>query len=307
MERVVTAFSKLQTVLADGGERWACAGGEWQIVEADDADFSGDADAKPFTLAQNTDSDQIVSAEDRGDALIDQSAGIIFGGIGNVVAVRHGFFTERKCVRGHTFNIGLTTLLRDHGIAGTVDEADMRMSKAHQMRDGVVDPFIAVRADGADEGILADIVIKKNRRDAGSVKLLHPGILQGEADHKAADVGVFEHVGVIALRLLKFGSYRNDGNIVLLAVGDLAETENDIVTELVGCFIVHVFYKDTELFVVPAAHLLGCITHFNRGVQNGLTKGFADVACAVESLGNSADRYAKPVGDVFDCYHRYLP
>lgn len=307
MERVVTAFSKLQTVLADGGERRARAGGDRQIVEADDADLSGDADAEPFTLAQDADSDQIVAAEDRSDALIDQSAGIIFGGIGNVVAVRHGFFTERKRTRGHAFNIGLPTLLRDHGIAGAVDEADMRMSKAHQMRDGVVDPFIAVRADGADEGILADVVIKKDCRDAGGVKLLHPGILQGKSDHKAADIGVLEHVGVIAFLLLKFGRYRNDGNIVLLAVGDLAEAEDDIVTELVGCFIVHVFYKDTKFFVVPAAHLLGCITHFNRGVQYGLTKGFADVACTVESLGNSADRYAKPVGDVFDCCHRYLP
>ena len=88
-------------------------------------------------------------------------------------------------------------------------------------------------------------------------------------------------------------------------ISGLFKAEYDIVAELFGSFVLHIFDENAEFFGFPGAHLFGCVAHFNGGVQYGLPKLFADVAGAVQSFGNSADGNAETVCNIFYRCHRF--
>ncbi len=64
-------------------------------------------------------------------------------------------------------------------------------------------------------------------------------------------------------------------------ISGLLKTKNDVIAELFGSFIVHIFDENAELFGCSGAHLFRRIAHFDCGIQDGLTKLFTDVAGAV--------------------------
>ena len=49
------------------------------------------------------------------------------------------------------------------------------------------------------------------------------------------------------------------------------------------------------------------VAHFDRSVQHELAHVGADVARAVQTLGDRADCYAQTVSDIFDCCHFHTP
>ena len=62
--------------------------------------------------------------------------------------------------------------------------SDFLVSQQLQMGNGKLHPLVVVHAHIGDVGIGADIVIIKNGGSAACMKILHPGIVQGKAQHK---------------------------------------------------------------------------------------------------------------------------
>ena len=307
VQRKKTAFAEFDPVLSDSRQRRIQLSGNRDIVEADDADVFGNPEAVYSAFFQSAGGEQVIAAYYGGSAERKQIGNVVFCGCGNIVAVRHPFFINFQTVGVHAVNIGLTPLFRDHGMGGTVQQGNFPVAKRNEMFDGVVDALKAVGADIAHIWILADIVIKKRGRNGRIMKLRKPGVLQGKADEKGADISVFQHKGVIFFTGLKIWSDRHNGDAVMRRIRSLLKAEDDVVAKLFRCFVAHIFNENAKLLRFAGTHLFWGISHFNGGIQYGLAKLFADVAGAVQSFGDGADRNAEPVCDIFYRSHKSFP
>ena len=77
-ERVKSALSQLDAVLAHRGKRRRSVGGEWNIIETDDADIFRYLVSKLLTLGDRSAGECILTAYDRSHSHVQQARQVFF-------------------------------------------------------------------------------------------------------------------------------------------------------------------------------------------------------------------------------------
>ena len=114
-ECVVGAAAELWPVLADTGQRGDGVGAEGQIVKSDDAQLVGHADAHLHAVDEDGVCQQVVAADDGGDALAEQPRQMVLQAFGGVVGVAYQGGLIRKAALTQRAEEGPVAHLMDIG------------------------------------------------------------------------------------------------------------------------------------------------------------------------------------------------
>lgn len=127
---VVAAFSELEAVLPDGGERRRGVGAEGQIIETYDADFLWNPEAHLLALDHCRICDLIVAADKGCYMLVVQQTGqVLFHTVGDVVGTPGEGIISRKPLVVHRLEEGLPAHSHDMGIQCVTEIADPGVAK----------------------------------------------------------------------------------------------------------------------------------------------------------------------------------
>ena len=113
------------------------------------------------------------------------------------------------------------------------------------MLDGKLKTFLAVAAYGGNVWVVFDVIVIEYRGDGGRRKLLHPGVQKGHAENERSMVPSLHHKNVVRRHLLEV--YIDGDNIYrpTFRFRHLFETQYNIMAELVGSVVIHIFDQDT--------------------------------------------------------------
>ena len=173
--------------------------------------------------------------------------------------------------------------LQDVGIKRAGDQADLRMAQLHQVFDGQLKAFLAVAADGGDIRVFFYIIVIENGGKFGGTKLLHPGIQKGEAEDESSLIALLHHKNAVGSHPLELHGHRNDVHDPAFRLSFLFKAQNQLVSELIGRVIIHVFNQNAELFLLFLKTFVG-IPQFNGGFQDLSAHFLTDISGMVETL-----------------------
>ena len=99
------------------------------------------------------------------------------------------------------------------------------------------------------------------------MKILHPGIVQGKAQHKGSQIIIAQHENIVGRMLLQLflrlhNLYRISGRLC-----HLTETQRNVIAELMRFFVFYILGEDTQLFCIRFLPAKLCVAHFHRCLQ----------------------------------------
>ncbi len=145
-------------------------------------------------------------------------------------------------------------------------------------------PLTVVDPDGSGIGIGGDIVVIEHRGRVACLKILHPRVGEGEAEHECPDIIILEHKDVVGRLFLYAVVHRDDVDHIARRFRHLAKADDEIVAELVRLLVFHIFYDDAELLCITFLPAKSLVAHLDSRVQNCFSQSFADVWRIVERL-----------------------
>ena len=110
--------------------------------------------------------------------------------------------------------------------------------------------LVVIKPSGVDYDKMKadDMVVVKDRRSMACLKILHPRVVQGEADGKRSQIAVLEHENIVSRAALCLYVYRDDIHFEPGGLCHLPESHDDIMTEVMGLLILDVvaLRQDTD-------------------------------------------------------------
>ena len=161
------------------------------------------------------------------------------------------------------------------------------MAELGEMLHRKLEALLTVTAYRGHVGVLLDVVVIEDGGNPGSPQLLHPWVQKGEAQNEGGLIPPLHHEDPIGCSALELHLDGNDVHGPAVRFGHLLEAQHDVVAELVGGVVLHVFHQNAQLFF-PFLPTLVHITQLHGGLQNFLAHFLADVAGVVQALRDSA-------------------
>ena len=200
-----------------------------------------------------------------------------------------GITAERGIIRQSIFSQsvkeGAVSLLIDIRAQRTAEIADFPVALLFQIGNRQIHSFAVIYPDVCSIGIDFYIVIQQYRRSLAAAKLMQPLIGQGHSQKQSPYIVASEHIFIIGIVFLQMIRQLFDGDNISGRFCHFSKAHDNIVTEIVGALILHIFDENTQLFCAPFPGRTG-ISQLYRRFQNGFSQCFAYVGSTVQRLGN---------------------
>lgn len=175
LQRVERAFSKLDAVLTDGGQRRPCDAAQGNVVKADDAEIIRDPDIQLRAVGQDSLGEQIVIAQNGRASQRHQPWKLLLNALAGQESHPHGRI--RHAEARHRVREGDLPLLIDKGLRGAAAEiADLPVTQTLEVSDRESHCFKIIHTHIGYKGILVGRVVEQDGRCLALLDRSDPGI-----------------------------------------------------------------------------------------------------------------------------------
>ena len=251
---VVGAAADFLPLLADGGHGRIGVGAEGEVVKADDAQVPGDRQAPLLCMDHQGVGQEIVAAENGGYALAQKPGEVSLETLGEVEGVAGQGGGVGHLVGPEGLEKGAVALLIDVGAQSAAEIADLPVPQLFQVAHREAHGLEVVHADIGRGRVDLDVVVVEHGGRAAALELPEPGVRETHAQEHGPSVVALQHIGVVVKLLLQVVAERLDDHLAAVRLGHFPEAQDDVIAEVLGGFVGHVFDKYNKSGGLAPAH-----------------------------------------------------